>query len=290
MKRLTGMVAYIGLLLLAIPNPAHSPQGPAARIKIDTDRVTGEIDNLIYGNFIEHLGDALKVACSREITAFRSNGYRKDVFDATKKLHVSVFCAGPAATSPPAITGRTGLDRATSGPRAWNWHGVTTESNRFGTHEFLNYAEMLGTQPYICVNLGTGTWDEANFWVEYTNLQGGTRYSDLRRNNGREKPWGVTHWGSGQRNGWAAWQMGYKSAEDYSKFALEAAKLMKWTDPNIKLIAAGSSNYNADWVGWNRTVLQNLKNHMDYLSLHLYVGKPQQRLPEFLTSSLNLSK
>lgn len=78
----------------------------------------------------------------------------------------------------------------------------------------------------------------------------------------------MTYWGLGNEMD-GPWQMGYKSAEDYSKFALEAAKLMKWTDPNIKLIAAGSSNYNADWVGWNRTVLQNLKNHADYLSLHL---------------------
>ena len=71
---------------------------------------------------------------------------------------------------------------------------------------------------------------------------------------------------------------------------LEAAKLMKWTDPNIKLIAAGSSNYNADWVGWNRTVLQNLKNHMDYLSLHLYVGNRNNDYYEFLTSSIDLNE
>ena len=83
-----------------------------------------------------------------------------------------------------------------------------------------------------------------------------------------KSPGGGTYWGLGNEMD-GPWQMGYKSAEDYSKFALEAAKLMKWTDPNIKLIAAGSSNYNADWVGWNRTVLQNLKNHADYLSLHL---------------------
>jgi alpha-N-arabinofuranosidase len=147
----------------------------------------------------------------------------------------------------------------TSGRRlelAWG----TTESNRFGTTS-SELPRCWGRNP-TSASIWEPHWDEAKFWVEYTNLKGGTRYSDLRRKNGREKPWGVTYWGLGNEMD-GPWQMGYKSAEDYSKFALEAAKLMKWTDPNIKLIAAGSSNYNADWVGWNRTVLQNLKNHMD---------------------------
>src|ERR1700684_1027877 len=73
------------------------------------------------------------------------------------------------------------------------------------------------------------------------------------------------------------WQMEHRSADDYGKFALEAAKLMKLTDPNIKLIAAGSSTYGADsdWTGWTRTILQYLRRHADYLSLHLYVGNQQ---------------
>ena len=82
------------------------------------------------------------------------------------------------------------------------------------------------------------------------------------------------------------WQMGHSSAEDYGKFALEAAKLMKWTDPNIKLIAAGSSNYSngIDWIGWNRTVLDFLKTHADYLSLHMYVGNAANNFGDFLAS------
>jgi alpha-N-arabinofuranosidase len=84
--------------------------------------------------------------------------------------------------------------------------------------------------------------------------------------------------------------MGHRSAEDYGKFALEAAKLMKWTDPKVKLIAAGSSNYNpnADWTGWNRTVLEHLKHHADYLSLHLYVGNRDNNFGEFMASSVEL--
>ena len=95
--------------------------------------------------------------------------------------------------------------------------------------------------------------------------------------------------------GWATkWMVpgrwGTRAPRTTASLPLEAAKLMKWTDPNIKLIAAGSSNYNADWVGWNRTVLQNLKNHMDYLSLHLYVGNRNNDYYEFLTSSIDLNE
>jgi alpha-N-arabinofuranosidase len=82
--------------------------------------------------------------------------------------------------------------------------------------------------------------------------------------------------------------MGHRTADDYGKFALEGAKLMHWTDPSIKLVAAGSSNFNpnVDWIGWNRTVLSYLKEHIDYLSLHSYVGNPEDDYYEFQASTL----
>jgi len=167
----------------------------------------------------------------------------------------------------------------------------TIEDNRFGTHEFLNYVARIGAEPYICANLGTGTWDEAQQWVEYVNFAGDTATTRLRRKNGRDKPWKVKYWGLGNEMD-GPWQMGHRTAEDYGKFALEAAKLMHWTDPSIKLVAAGSSNFytNGDWIGWNRTVLQYLKEHVDYLSLHLYVGNPENDYYEFQASTRELGK
>jgi alpha-N-arabinofuranosidase len=99
----------------------------------------------------------------------------------------------------------------------------------------------------------------------------------------------VTHWGLGNEID-GQWQMGHKSADDYGKFALEAAKLMKLTDPSIKLIAAGSSDYGSgsDWTGWNRTILNYLRRHADYLSLHMYVGNAQNNFGEFMASSVEL--
>jgi alpha-N-arabinofuranosidase len=84
--------------------------------------------------------------------------------------------------------------------------------------------------------------------------------------------------------------MGHRTADDYGRYALEAAKLMRLTDPNVKLIAAGSSHYahGIDWIGWNRTILEHLKRNIDYLALHLYVGNREDKYEEFLASSMDL--
>jgi alpha-N-arabinofuranosidase len=113
----------------------------------------------------------------------------------------------------------------------------------------------------------------------------------LRKQNGRADPWKVTYWGLGNEMD-GPWQMGHRSAEDYGKFALEAAKLMKWTDPSIKLIAAGSSHFaqGIDWIGWNRTILERLKTHIDYIAVHRYVGNRDNNYYEFLTSSRDLDE
>jgi alpha-N-arabinofuranosidase len=107
--------------------------------------------------------------------------------------------------------------------------------------------------------------------VEYCNAPTGLYYSDLRAKNGHPQPYKVRYWGLGNEMD-GEWQMGHKDAVEYSKFALEAAKLMKWSDDSIKIIAAGSSNYTQNWAEWNRTVLNTLKEHMDYISLHHYSG------------------
>jgi len=261
----------------------------AATVKINTERVAGEIDPKLFGNFIEHLGRCIDGGIFEEGSPLSdSNGFRRDVLDAVKKLNVPIL-RWPGGNFSSNYHWRDGIGPRDQRPPRLEMAWGTVESNRFGTHEFLNYAEALRTEPYICANLGTGTWDEAQQWVEYCNSAEDTATTRLRKQNGRRDPWKVTYWGLGNEMD-GPWQMGHRSAEDYGKFALEAAKLMKWTDPNIKLIAAGSSNFGAgvDWTGWNRTVLEYLKNHADYLSLHTYVGNPNNDYYDFLTNSILL--
>ena len=260
-----------------------------ARIKIDTERVIGDIDPKIYGNFTEHLGRCIEGGIFEEGSQLSdSDGFRRDVLEAARNLDVTLL-RWPGGNFSSNYHWMDGIGPRDQRPRRIEMAWGTVEDNRFGTHEFLTYVQKLGAEPYICANLGTGTWTEAQRWVEYCNSSEDTAITRLRKKNGRAEPWKVTYWGLGNEMD-GPWQMGHRTAEDYGKFALEAAKLMKWTDPRIKLVAAGSSNYgpNADWIGWNRTVLDYLKHHVDYLSLHLYVGNPENNFGEFLASSVEL--
>jgi len=272
------------------PASAAAQQGPLrARIKVDTERVIGQIDPMIYGNFIEHLGRCIDGGIFEEGNPLSdSNGFRKDVFGAASKLNVTQL-RWPGGNFSSNYHWKDGIGPRDQRPRRLEMAWGTVETNRFGTHEFLQYAEMMKTEPYICVNLGTGTWTDAQQWVEYVNSAQDTEMTRLRKKNGRQEPWKVKYWGLGNEMD-GPWQMGHRSADDYGKFALEAAKLMRWTDPNIKLIAAGSSHFaqNIDWIGWNRTVLDHLKNHIDYLAVHLYVGNRDNDYYEYLASSRDL--
>ncbi len=275
---------------LAVPLAVHA-QGKAlqARIKIDADRRVGDIDPKIYGNFAEHLGRCIEGGLFEEGSALSDkNGYRRDVMKAVKDLDVTLL-RWPGGNFSSNYNWKDGIGPRDQRPARLEMAWGTVESNRFGTHEFLDYTEALGIEPYVCTNLGTGSWTDAQQWVEYCNVADGTAMTKLRRQNGREKPWGVKYWGLGNEMD-GPWQMGHRTAEDYGKFALEAAKLMKWTDPNVKLIAAGSSNFGAgiDWVGWNREVLAYLKDHIEYLSLHTYVGNAANDYYDFVAVSNQL--
>ncbi len=280
------------LTLAGAPFVLRGQQSPQrARIKIDTERVIGDIDPLLYGNFIEHLGRCIDGGLFDEKSKLSdANGFRRDVLDSAKKMGVSIL-RWPGGNFSSNYHWQDGIGPRDKRPPRLEMAWGTVEGNRYGTHEFLQYAEMLGAQPYICANFGTGTWTEAQQWVEYCNSSEDTAMTRLRKQNGRAEPWKVTYWGLGNEMD-GPWQMGHRSAEEYGKFALEGAKLMKWTDPKVKLIAAGSSNYGADvdWTAWNRTVLDFLKDHVDYLSIHMYVGNTQNDFGEFLTCSLELDE
>jgi alpha-N-arabinofuranosidase len=278
--------------LAGAPYILRAQQGALrARVKIDTERVIGDIDPLLYGNFIEHLGRCIDGGVFEEKSPLSdTNGFRRDVMEAVRKLNVTQL-RWPGGNFSSNYRWNDGIGPRDQRPPRLEMAWGTVETNRFGTHEFLDYVERIGAQPYICTNLGTGTWTEAQQWVEYCNSSEDTAMTRLRRQNGRQAPWKVKYWGLGNEMD-GPWQMGHRSAEDYGKFALEAAKLMKWTDPGVKLIAAGSSNFGpgSDWTSWNRTVLDHLKQHADYLSLHLYVGNRDNDFGDFMASSVELDQ
>jgi alpha-N-arabinofuranosidase len=173
------------------------PAALRARIKIDTERVIGDIDPMLYGNFIEHLGRCIDGGIFEEKSPLSdSNGFRKDVLEAVRKPNVTLL-RWPGGNFSSNYNWRDGIGPRDQRPPRLEMAWGTVESNRFGTHEFLNYVEMLGTQPYICANLGTGAWTEAQQWVEYCNSAEDTAMTRLRRQNGRRDPWKVKFWGLG---------------------------------------------------------------------------------------------
>ncbi len=258
-----------------------------ARIKIDTDRVIGEVDPLLFGNFTEQLGRCIYGGIFEEGSPLSdADGYRKDVMEAVKGLGVSIL-RWPGGNFVSGYNWKDGVGpRDLRPPRPDHAWGAL-ETNRFGTDEFLNYCQRIGTQPYLCINAGLGSVDDARQWVEYCNEKRDTYWARQRRKNGHEQPWDVKYWGLGNEID-GPWQLGHKNAEDYAKFALEAAKAMHRQDDSIKLVASGSSNFGADWIGWNRTVLETLKPEISYLSLHTYIGNEANDLERFLAVSRDL--
>ncbi|MDZ4796600.1 MAG: alpha-L-arabinofuranosidase C-terminal domain-containing protein [Bryobacteraceae bacterium] len=284
-------LGLIGILVCLGGFPLTA-QKPSARIKIDTDRVIGEINPHMFGNFAEHLGRCVYGGMYDEGNPLSDeNGFRKDVMRAVNQLGVSNL-RWPGGNFVSGYNWKDGIgpkDARTPRPdHAWG----AIESNRFGTDEFLLFCERTGIEPVLCINAGLGSLNEAREWVEYANESRDTAWARERRKNGRDKPWNVKFWGLGNEID-GPWQLGHKTAEEYAAFALEAAKVMRRADPSIRLIANGASNYKegSDWIGWNRTVLGKLRNDIDYISLHMYIPpRRQESLEDFLSASQTLDE
>lgn len=238
-----------------------------ARIRIDLERTLGEVDNRIFGGFVEHLGRCIYGGIFDEGSPLSDEqGFRLDVLAAARALRVPVL-RWPGGNFVSGYHWTDGIGPREQRPRKMElaWH--SEESNRFGTDEYIAYCRRLGAEPYICINMGTGTLDEAQAWVEYCNGTGNTYWANLRRRNGHPEPYGVKYWGLGNEV-YGPWQIGALAADDYVKRAVEFAKVMKWTDPSIQLVGCGDLG----WTDWDRRVLEGLAKHVDFHSVHIYTG------------------
>ena len=277
------------LIFLLATSACAFAQTQVARIKIDTDRTIGEVHPLVFGNFAEHLGRCIYGGLYEPGSPLAdAKGYRKDVMEAIKGLGVTML-RWPGGNFVSGYNWKDGIGPVNLRPvrpeGAWGF----LEPNTFGTDEFLQYSEKMGVEPYVCINAGLGTVEDARQWVEYTNESRDTYWAQQRRKNGRDKPYNVKYWGLGNEID-GPWQLGQKSADDYVKFAREAGKAMHRADSSIKLIASGSSHFGqgADWIKWNRTVLEGLRDEVDYISLHTYIGNAPNNFEQFLGASADI--
>ncbi|MFW6205823.1 MAG: alpha-N-arabinofuranosidase [Gemmatimonadota bacterium] len=278
-------VTRLLLPLLALAIVAAPVDAQNARIKLDPDRTIGEVHPHLYGNFVEHLGRMIYGGIYDPDSPHADDrGFRLDVLEAIRELNPTILrYPGGNFVSNYHWEDGVGPERKAQLDLAWH----VLEPNTFGTNEFMEFVRELDTEPYFAVNMGTGTFEEANNWVTYTNIDEGPYYAELRRQHGYEEPWGIKYWSLGnEMDGF--WQIGHLNAEDYTKKALEAAKMMQRTDPDISLIAAGSSNFRpgADPMHWNRVVLEELRDVVDYIALHIYVGNPDDNYYNFMATPL----
>lgn len=261
-----------------------------AEIIVNRNFVIGEIDRRIYGSFIEHLGRAVYGGIYEpgHPTA-DDQGFRTDVLELVKKLNVPIV-RYPGGNFVSGYNWEDGTGDKAKRPKRMELAWGTIETNQVGIDEFQEWAKRAGAEVMMAVNLGTRGPEEARNCVEYCNSETDTYFANLRRANGFEKPFGIKTWCLGNEMD-GPWQMCGKTAEEYGRVASEAAKLMKWTDPSIELVACGSSNDDMPSFGdWELTVLEHTYDYVDYISLHQYYGNPEGSTADYLCKSVDMDR
>jgi alpha-L-arabinofuranosidase len=254
------------------------------RIKIDTERTLGSIDRNIFGGFAEHLGRCIYGGIFEPGSPQADEyGLRKDVMAALKRLRMPLI-RYPGGNFASGYRWKDGVGPLTERPSRTDLAWFATEPNHFGTNEFIHFCRGLQSEPYLVVNCGDGDMREARDWVEYCNGNNDSALAKLRRRHGFPEPHRVKYWGIGNEVD-GHWQIGYKTPEEYARTYTEFAKVMKWVDPQIKLIASAISDWEGSLVERTQLLLEQAGDLIDYLSIHWYVGNPDNNFAEYMAVS-----
>ena len=267
-----GMMTKCVVVLLSLAFLAGvaslSAAGSTNKLIVNADRGVEKINRHIYGHFSEHLGHCIYGGfwAGEDSNIPNTRGIRNDVVEALKKTNIPNL-RWPGGCFADEYHWRDGIGPRSERPKMINTHwGGVTEDNSFGTHEFLDLCEQLGAEPYICGNVGSGTVEEMSKWVEYMNFDGISPIADLRRKNGREKPWGVKFWAVGNEN-WGCG--GDMTAEFYAdQYRRYATYSRNYGDNRLLKVAggAGGGDYN-----WTEVLMEKIgPRAMWGLSLHHY--------------------
>ena len=265
-----------GMVAKSAAQAALSTTNSTARVYVDTRRTIAPIDRNLFGSFLEQLGRAIFEGIYDPGSKLSdATGFRKDVLSEIQQLGVPII-RYPGGNFVSGYNWLDGVGPKQNRPKvldkAWN----TIQSNQFGTNEFLAWCKLADTKPLMGLNFGTGTPEEAAALVEYCNIDQGTKWSDLRRQHGISNPWNVQHWCLGNEMD-GPWQIGHMTATEYGLKAQDAARQMRNVDPDLKLIACGSSGpFMHTYLEWDREVLEQCYEYVDGLSLHRYFGNQQR--------------
>jgi len=236
-------------------------------ITIQTDHYTSKINRNIYGHFSEHLGRCIYEGfwVGENSPIPNTKGIRNDVIEALRKLQIPVL-RWPGGCFADEYHWKDGVGPGKSRKTMVNTHwGGVVENNHFGTHEFLLLCELLGCEPYISGNVGSGTVQEMSEWVEYMTFDGVSPMAEWRKENGREKPWKVKYFGVGNEN----WGCGGSMRPEYyaDLYRKYQTYVRNYGDNKIYKIACGP---NVDDYRWMDVVMREAHWMMDAISLHYY--------------------
>jgi alpha-N-arabinofuranosidase len=275
MKLHKSVVGAVLLVFLAASAMAAAPGSVSVTVAVDTTKPGPQIDRNIYGQFAEHLGRGIYegIWVGQNSNIPNINGYRKDVVDALRKIHVPVV-RWPGGCFADQYDWRDGI-----GPRATrpvrinvNWGGVT-DDNAFGTHEFLDFAELLGADAYVVGNMGSMAPRDMSLWLEYMTSAQNSSLVQERRKNGRDQPWQVKFFGIGNE----AWGCGGRMRAEYAADVTRrySSFLNSRAEQDLVKVATGPSANEAATADYTETMMKNGvglggRPSFQALSLHYY--------------------
>ncbi len=230
------------------------------------------ISRNLYGQFAENLGRCIYdgIWVGEDSSIPNTRGMRNDVIEALKAIEIPNL-RWPGGCYADDYHWRNGIGPRADRPYTVNVHwGQVVDTNAFGTHEFLDFCELIGAEPYIAGNVGSGTPEELRDWIEYMTYDGDSELANLRRKNGRDKPWKIKYVGVGNEN----WGCGGNMRPEYyaDLFRRYASFCRDFGDNKLVRVACGPGGFDQDWT---RVVMDRAGRQMQALSLHFYTVWPE---------------
>ncbi|HVT73929.1 MAG TPA: alpha-N-arabinofuranosidase [Lacunisphaera sp.] len=243
---------------------------PTATLTLRADQPGAVIHKEIYGQFAEHLGHCIYggIWVGPDSPIPNTQGYRNDVLAALKNLKVPQL-RWPGGCFADEYHWKDGIGPREKRPSMFNSHwGGVVENNAFGTHEFLNLCELLGIEPYVCLNVGSGSVQEAMEWVEYMTSPASSPMANMRRADGRDAPWKVPFVAVGNESWGCGGNMTASFyADNFKRYNTFVKNYAPGPENRIKRIACGP---NGDNYEWTETLMKEAGRQMDGLALHFY--------------------
>ncbi|GAA4591174.1 alpha-N-arabinofuranosidase [Actinoplanes octamycinicus] len=259
-----------------------------ARVALNPAAVVAPVNRRTFGSFVEHMGRCVYTGIYEPgHPSADEDGFRTDVLALARELGVTMI-RYPGGNFVSGYRWEDGVGPREQRPRRRDLAWRSIETNEVGIDEFAKWAEKAGTEIMYAVNLGTRGVQEALDVHEYLNHPEGTALSERRRANGAEKPYGIKLWCLGNELD-GPWQTGHKTAEEYGLLAASTARALKSAEPDLELVACGSSSSSMPTFGaWESTVLEHAYDVVEYVSCHAYYEEHDGDLGSFLASAVDM--